>query len=249
VETYYSAPVTTHYEPPKPKYNKYDLPKYDTKPTYNKYDLPKYDTKPTYNKYDLPKYETRLPTYEPAPAYKPAPTYEPVKLPDEEITCADGSVFTCEAGKCPDFYNNSPSYCYLTEIEHPPHPSPTIPTHAPRAGKGEICEGFNEAAHEPYPFCEEGLLCGLRQGVRAMPGATNVCFDPIMMDADGVMPAEIYDHIKYPALAQDFFANGEVVVKTPPSYEHIYATPEECEPCNEKNLRIQELQKEIADFK
>ena len=63
------------------------------------------------------------------------------------------------------------------------------------------------------------------------------------------MPAELYDPIKYPVLAQDFFDDGEVVVHTAPLYEHVSATPEECKPCAEKEERIAELEKEIADFK
>ena len=42
------------------------------------------------------------------------------------------------------------------------------------AGINEVCEGFNESTGQPYPGCEEGLVC-VDSGTPSIPGAGNVC--------------------------------------------------------------------------
>ena len=56
-------------------------------------------------------------------------------------------------------------------------PSRTIPISViPErlAGINEVCEGFNESTGQPYPGCEEGLVC-VDSGIPSIPGAGNVC--------------------------------------------------------------------------
>ena len=43
-----------------------------------------------------------------------------------------------------------------------------------KAKQGEVCEGFDERTGEPFPKCEDSLLC-IPSGGISIPGAGNIC--------------------------------------------------------------------------
>ena len=118
------------------------------------------------------------------------------------------------------------------------------------AGLGETCEGFNEATGLPWPSCEGMLKCVEKSTTRdTMPGAEKKCIDPHATIPDTeVMPLESYDPKKYPFLGIEFpFDDPEHVVTDHPS-THLYATPEECEPCKALKEKVASLEQTVEDL-
>ena len=72
------------------------------------------------------------------------------------IRCPGGTTVECNEGVLGCF-DGSPSFC------------PAV-----LAGLGETCEGFDERTGEPFPDCEEGLVC-VGTFEAGIPGALNTC--------------------------------------------------------------------------
>jgi len=53
------------------------------------------------------------------------------------------------------------------------------------AQEGETCEGWNESTAEPFPSCDEGLVCEDLTGVFTDPGMEKVCKRPGALAQEG----------------------------------------------------------------
>ena len=177
-------------------------------------------------------------------------TFEPFPDCEDGLTCtlraghpADGQEKACFAYA--DFYAAHPIQHHAEVVQH--H-AEVVQHHVEVVGLGETCEGLNEATGEPYPFCEAGLECGIKIGFKSMPGAGNACFDPHHMMDNNQAPFHLYDPMKYPFLADDFFDSEPVFVTTLGSYEHASETPGECEYCTKAAEKIEYLEDEVDDL-
>ena len=77
----------------------------------------------------------------------------------------------------------------------------------------------------------------------SLPGAEKKCIDPHAMTPDtGVMPHESFDPKKYPFLSIEFPFDDPEHVVTEHGVTHLWAEPEECEPCKALKEQISDLQ-------